>query len=493
MDGWGVRDEKKGNAVALANTPNFDKLKKQYSYTELLTHGQYVGLAKGMMGGSEVGHLNIGAGRVVEQDVVRINKKIKDGSFFKINEVLKAFQNVKENNSTLHLMGLLSDAGVHSYNSHLYALLKLAKKEKIEKVKIHAFSDGRDTEPKVLKNYIKDLQKEIKKYEVGEIATIIGRYFAMDRDNRWNRTEKAYRALTGRQGRSFSRPLEAVDFAYNEGETDEFIEPLIINGFKGIKDKDSVFLFNYRADRVRQITKAFLEKDFNRFKREKKDLTFVCMTRYYDEIPAEVVLEKKKIKNGLGRVFSNHNFNQLRIAETEKRPHVTYFFNGLKEKPFPKEERFFLPSPRIATYDLKPEMTAFEITEELIKKIKKNKHKFILLNLVNADMVGHTGDLKAAIKAVETVDQCIGKIVKEIKKKEGISLITADHGNAEEMINEKEDTLKEHSKNPVPFVIVSEEYYNLREGKLANIAPTILELLKIEKPKEMTAKSLIKK
>jgi 2,3-bisphosphoglycerate-independent phosphoglycerate mutase len=493
MDGWGERPEKKGNAIALAKTPNFDKLKKEYSFTELFTHGRYVGLADKMMGGSEVGHLNIGAGRVVEQDVMRVNKMIKDGSFFKNKNILKAFKNVKEKNSTLHLMGLLSDSGVHSHNSHLYALLRLAKLKEIKKVKIHVFSDGRDTGPKELKKYIKELKSKINEYGVGEIATITGRYFAMDRDNRWNRTEKAYRALIKGEGKGFTESLEAVNSAYQKGETDEFIKPLIINNFQGINEGDSVILFNYRADRVCQITKAFLQKDFDKFKRDRKNLVFVCMTRYYDDVPAEVVLEKLKIKNVLGKVLSDHNLRQLRIAETEKRPHVTYFFNGLQEKPFPKEERFFLPSPQIATYDLKPEMTAFEITEKLIEKIRENKYNFILLNLVNADMVGHTGDLKAAIKAVETVDQCVGKIVKEIKKKEGIALITADHGNAEEMLSDEKGIITEHSLNPVPFVIVSKEYYNLRKGKLANIAPTILELLKIEKPEEMTAQSLIKK
>ncbi len=491
MDGWGVRKEKKGNAIVLADTSNFDKLKENYSYTELLTHGVHVGLAKGMMGGSEVGHLNIGAGRTVKQNVMRINEMIKGGSFFKNEKILKAFKNAKENKSTLHLMGLLSDAGVHSHESHLYALLKLAKEKKLEKVLIHVFSDGRDTGPRELKKYLKRLNKKIKEYGIGKIATITGRYYVMDRDTRWERTRRAYLALTKGKGNQFKEPMKAIESAYKKGETDEFIKPLIIDGFQGIKDNDSVVVFNHRADRMRQIVKAFIEEDFNKFKREKIDLVFVCMTRYYDDVSAPVVLEKIKVKNVLGEVLSKNNIYQLRIAETEKKPHVTYFFNGLREKPFPKEERFFVPSPRIATYDMKPEMSAFEVTEELVKRIKKDRYKFILLNLVNGDMVGHTGDLEAGILAIETVDKCIGKIVKEIQKKGGVALITADHGNAEEMGN-KEEISKKHTLNSVPFVIVSKECYNLKKGKLSNITPTILEIMGIKKPKEMTAESLIK-
>ena len=491
MDGWGVRREKKGNAIALANTPNFDYLKKNYPYTELMTHGEHVGLAKNMMGGSEVGHVNIGAGRVVKQSIVRINDSIKDGSFFKNKNILEAFTNAREKGSTLHLMGLLSDAGVHSYESHLYALLKLAKKQKVEKVMIHVFADGRDTAPQALEKHIKRLNKKIKQYKTGEIATIMGRYYAMDRDNRWKRTEKAYLALTKGRGVKSQNILDSIKKAYKKGETDEFINPIIINDFDGVKNNDSIVMFNYRADRMRQIVKAFTEKDFKKFKRKKIDLVCTCMTRYYDEVSALVVFEKIKLKNVLGEVLSNHNIGQLRISETEKNSHVTYFFNGLKEEPFPKEDRFLFQSPKIATYDMKPEMSAFGVTKKLIEEIGKDKYGFIVLNLVNADMVGHTGNLNAAIKAVEAVDVCLGKIVKIIKEKSGIALITADHGNAEKMLNSKGEKLKEHTKYPVPFIIFSDKCYNLKKGKLADIAPTILDLMKIKKPKEISEKSLI--
>ena len=491
MDGWGVRKEKNGNAIALARTPNFDYFKKNYSYTELMTHGKYVGLPRGMVGGSKVGHMNIGAGRIVKQNLTRINNLIKDGSFFKNKNILKAFTNVKKKKSTLHLMGLLSGAGIHSHEAHLYALLKLAKEQKINKVMIHVFADGRDTSPKVLEKHIEKLNQKIKQYKVGKIATIIGRYYAMDRDNRWKRTEKAYLALAEGKGLKTHNVLSGIKKAYAKGETDEFINPIIIDGFNGIKNDDSVALFNYRSDRVRQITKAFVEKSFRKFKRKKIDLVFVCMARYYDKVSALVVLEKIKLKNVLGKVLSSHNVNQLRVSETEKNPHVTYFFNGSKEGPFPKEDRLLIPSPKVATYDTKPEMSAFEITKKLISKIDKDKYGFIVLNLVNADMVGHTGDLRAAIKAVEAVDVCIGKIVEKIKEKEGIVLITADHGNAEEMIDDNGQKLKEHTKNPVPFIIISDKCYNLRKGGLSNISPTILSLMKIRKPKEMTEKSLI--
>ena len=491
MDGWGVRRERKGNAIALARTPNFDYFKKNYSYTELMTHGENVGLVKNMMGGSEVGHLNIGAGRVIKQNVVRINDAIKNRSFFKNKSILKAFVNVRKKKSTLHLMGLLSDAGVHSHESHLYALLKLAKQQKVEKVMIHVFADGRDTAPRALEKHIKRLNKEIKRYKVGEIATIIGRYYAMDRDNRWERTEKAYLALTKGKGTKSQNVLDSIKKAYKKGETDEFLNPIIINDFDGVKNGDSLIMFNYRSDRMRQLTKAFIKKGFRKFKRKKINLVCACMTRYYNDIPALVAFEKIKIKNVLGEILSNHNISQLRISETEKSAHVTYFFNGLKENPFPKEDRFLFHSPKIATYDKKPEMSALEVTKKLIKEIDKDKYGFIVLNLVNADMVGHTGDLNATIKAVETVDVCLGKIVEIIKEKNGIALITADHGNAEKMLNSQGEKLKEHTKNPVPFIIISDKCYNLKKGKLANIASTILDLMRIKKPKEITEKSLI--
>ncbi|MBD3208639.1 MAG: 2,3-bisphosphoglycerate-independent phosphoglycerate mutase [Candidatus Nealsonbacteria bacterium] len=494
LDGWGIREEKEGNAILLADTPNFDRLHKNFSSTQLKTHGTNVGLMEGMMGGSEVGHLDIGAGRVVVQNVARINQMIKEGSFLKDPTLLAAVKNVKENNSALHLMGLLSDAGVHSIDKHLYALLELASEKKIEKVFVHAFTDGRDTPIRSAEKYIKRLQEKIKKHKTGKIATIIGRYYAMDRDKRWQRTKRAYRALIQGKGKKAEDALSGLKVAYKDGESDEFIKPIIVDGFSGIKDGDSVIFFNYRADRARQLTKALVEPGFDHFEREKKEIFFVGMTRYYKEMPASYLLETREVQNTIGEVLSKEGMRQLRIAETEKYAHVTYFLNGMKEKPLPKEDRILVPSPKVATYDLQPGMSAPEITEKLLEAIKKDKYSVIFLNFANPDMVGHTGDLKAAIKAVETVDECLGRIVALILEKKGTAVITADHGNAEEMINiETKEALSEHSKNPVPFIIVSDKKYKLKKGKLADIAPTLLELLGIEKPKEMTAQSLIKK
>jgi len=493
LDGWGIRKEKEGNAILLADTPNFDRLHNNFPSTQLKTHGTNVGLMEGMMGGSEVGHLDIGAGRVVVQNVARINQMIKDGSFFKDPTLLAALENVKENNSALHLMGLLSDAGVHSIDNHLYALLELASEKKIKKVFVHAFTDGRDTPIRSAEKYIKRLQKKINKYKTGKIATIIGRYYAMDRDKRWQRIKRAYRALSEGKGRRVGDALSGLKTAYKDGESDEFIKPIIVDGFSGIKDGDSVIFFNYRADRARQLTKALVEPGFDHFKREKKKIFFVGMTRYYKKMPASYLLETREVQKTIGEVLSKKGMRQLRIAETEKYAHVTYFLNGMKEKAFPKEDRILVPSPKVATYDLQPEMSAPEITEKLLEAIKKDKYSVIFLNFANPDMVGHTGDLEAAIKAVETVDDCLGKIVELILGKKGTAVITADHGNAEEMISsETKEALSEHSKNPVPFIIVSDKKYKLKKGKLANIAPTLLELLGVEKPKEMTAQSLIK-
>ena len=494
LDGWGISSRKKGNAILLAKTPNIDSLKKKNSYTELEASGVHVGLNKGMMGGSEVGHLNIGAGRVVIQNVIRVDNMIKNGDFFKTPALLQAIRNIKKNNSTLHLMGLLSDAGVHSHENHLYVLLKLAKKHNLKKVMIHVFADGRDTPIKSVSKHIKRLEKQIKRYEAGKIATIIGRYYAMDRDNRWKRTKKAYFGLIEARGLKAKTALVGINQAYKEGQTDEFIEPIIVDGFEGIKDGDSAVFFNYRSDRPRQLVMAFTEKRFSGFKRKRKNLSFVCMTKYYKKLSALVVLPQLKVEKTLGEVLSKEGLYQLRISETEKYAHVTYFFNGMTEKPFKKEDRILIPSPKVATYDLKPEMSALKITKAVLKTIKLDKHKVIIINFANTDMVGHTGNLKAAIFAAKVVDECVGKIVRLISSKKGVILITADHGNAEEMINLKTNKpLSAHTKNPVPFIIVSDEKYILRKGSLSNITPTILKLLDIKKPKEMTAKDLIVK
>lgn len=492
MDGWGIRKSKEGNAVAIAKTPNFDNFKKKYSYTELKAAGTAVGLMKGMIGNSETGHLNIGAGRVVSQVIRRINNSITDKSFFKNTAFLKAIENVKRNDSTLHLMGLLSDAGVHSYDRHLYALLTLASLYKLKKVMIHIFTDGRDTAIKSAEKYIRKLEKKIKNHKTGEIATIVGRYYAMDRDSRWDRTKRAYFALTGAKGTKVKTPFEGIKKAYEKGQTDEFIKPLITGNFKGMKNKDSVIFFNYRSERARQLTKAFIEPKFNNFKRKKIKLTFVCMVEYYNGMKAQSAFKELKLRNIFGEVISKKNIRQLRIAETEKYAHVTFFFNGLREEPFPKEDRILIPSPKVATYDLKPEMSAGKVTDVALAAIKSERHQVIILNFANPDMVGHTGNLTAAIKAVETVDKCVGRIVKVIRDKDGVALITADHGNVEHMIDPKtKESLSAHTTNPVPFMIISDTQYTLRKGELGDIASTMLQLLKIEKPKEMTGRSLI--
>ncbi len=469
LDGWGIRKEKRGNAVLLAKTPFFNSLKEKYPYGELKASGQAVGLAKGMMGNSETGHLNLGAGRVVEQNILKINESIEDKSFFQNPALKKAVDNAKKNNSSLHLMGLLSDAGVHSHQNHLFALMKMARDKGLKNVFIHIFSDGRDTSMKSAPHYLNELEKRM---EGERIATLIGRYYALDRDKRWSRTKKAYSALVKAKGIKAGSASEALTEAYRRGETDEFIEPTVIGGYQGIKKDDSIIFFNFRSDRPRQLSQLLIKKGFN----------LTVMTEYYEGIKAGVAFKKRKIKNTLGEVLSREGLNQLRIGETEKYPHVTFFFNGEEEKAFPAEKRVIVPSPKVATYDLKPEMSARKITEELLKRI--SKYQVVILNFANPDMVGHTGNLKAAIKAVETVDNCLEKIVSSVG--EGTFLITADHGNAEEMIDEQGNPISCHSTNLVPFILVSDNKYKLKkEGKLSNIAPTMLELLKIKKPKEM--------
>ncbi len=492
LDGWGVRKQREGNAISLADTKNFDRFKKEYSYTTLKASGMDVGLMKGMMGNSETGHQNIGAGRVVKQEILKINNLIQDKSFFKNPALLKAVKNVKKQNSVLHLMGLLSDAGVHSYGKHLFALLKLASQYKVKKVMIHVFTDGRDTGIQSAKKYIRRLNKEMKKYRVGKIATIVGRYYAMDRDNRWDRTKKAYDLLVKAKGRVIRDAISGIDSAYDMGETDEFFSPMIINEFKGIKDNDSVVFFNFRSDRPRQLVKAFTQTKFINFKRRKKKLVFVCMNEYYRGARAEIVTREQKVKNVLGEILSRKGLHQLRISETEKCPHVTFFFNIKREIPFSKEDRICVPSPKVAAYDLSPEMSAIKIKDLVVKEIRKDKYQFIVLNFANADMVGHTGNLKAAICAVETVDKCLGKIVEEIRKKGGKVIIFSDHGNAEHMIDAKtKKNLSTHTTNLVPCIIIDDRKYKLKKGRLSDIAPTVLELMGFKKPKEMTGNSLI--
>ncbi|HBQ20623.1 MAG: phosphoglycerate mutase (2,3-diphosphoglycerate-independent) [Deltaproteobacteria bacterium GWA2_38_16] len=496
LDGFGINPKKEGNAIALASAPTFRKL-ETLNHSQIMTSGHSVGLPEGQMGNSEVGHTNIGAGRIVYQDLTRIHKSIDEGDFFKNAPLKKIFSLVKEKKSRLHLMGLVSDGGVHSHIEHLFALLKFAKKENINTVYLHCFLDGRDTLASISATYIQKLQEFIQKEKIGTIATLCGRYYAMDRDKRWDRIEKAYRALTEGVGFNFKNPIEAISAANSRGETDEFIQPSVINPKGTIQDNDAMLFFNFRADRARQLTRTFTENNFKEFKKIKspKICHFLCMTRYDDTFNLPVIFPSARLIHILGQVLAEHHIPQLRIAETEKYAHVTFFFNGGEEKVFPQEKRILIPSPReVPTYDLKPEMSALEVTETVIDHLKKDEFGFILLNFANADMVGHTGKLTAAIKAVETLDHCIEKILQVISNKKGHLLITADHGNIEQMIDYK--TLKPHTAhttNPVPFYYVHPEQKKvpLNNGILADFMPTILNLMNLNVPKEVTGKNLI--
>jgi 2,3-bisphosphoglycerate-independent phosphoglycerate mutase len=493
-DGWGISPEKEGNVTKLARLPNTNSYEKEYPHSVLKCHGEYVGLPAGIQGNSEVGHLNMGAGRIVYQSLTRIDKEIKEGRFFKNTAFLKAVENCKKRDSTLHLMGLVQDQGVHAITEHCIALLELAKKEKIKKVLVHVFTDGRDTPPKSTLTYIKHLQDAIDRIGIGRIATVMGRYYAMDRDNRWERTELAYNALAKGIGTEATGWKEAIEDAYAHNETDEFIKPRIID-FSGVEDGDSIIFFNYRLDRARQITHAFTEEKFDHFQREMRKVVYVAFTNYYDNMKALIAFSPISNKNILGEVLSAHHVKQLRIAETEKYAHVTYFFNSQQEEPFENEKRIIIASPKVATYDLKPEMSAYEVTDTVLEEIRGDKHDVVIMNFANGDMVGHTGYLEAAIKAVEAVDECVGKIVSLVLEKSGIVIITGDHGNCEEMINHKTGEVRTaHTINDVPFILISKDLKNakLNNGTLADVAPTMLDILGIKKPKEMTGKSLIK-
>lgn len=486
LDGWGISKRKEGNAILHAHTPHFDGLCSQYPHSMLGASGEDVGLPDRYMGNSEVGHLNLGAGRIVYQDFTRINKAIRDGTFFKERYFLEAVKRVKKNKTTLHLMGLVSDGGVHSHINHLFALLKLAETHSIQPV-VHCFLDGRDVLPRSAGVYLKELRKELQK-RGGSIGTLMGRYYAMDRDNRWERTRKAYEALTGQSGLHAESVEKALEASYAKGDSDEFVQPTIIG--EPIKDGDSIIFFNFRPDRARQITKAFVDDPFRHFERKKLHVYFVCMTEYEDDIKAPIVYPPQSLKNTLGEVLSHHNLKQLRIAETEKYYHVTYFFNGGEEEPFKGEDRILIPSPKVATYDLKPEMSAYEITDRVIKEIHSREYDVIILNFANPDMVGHTGVFSAAIRAIEVIDECIGEIVSGLHE-EDILLITGDHGNAEKMTElTSQELYTAHTSNPVPFVITKECI--IRSGILADVAPTILDLLGITKPEEMDGESLIR-
>ena len=496
LDGFGKNPNKEGNAVEIANTPNIDKLMKENPTTTIYTSGLHVGLPEGQMGNSEVGHTNIGAGRIVYQELTRITKSIEDGDFFEIPELKDAMESAKVNGKKLHIMGLVSDGGVHSHQKHLYGLLEMAKREGLDQVYVHCFMDGRDTLPTSGKGYIEELEKVMQEKGIGKIATISGRFYAMDRDKRWNRIEKAYDAMVRGEGEKFESATSLMDASYANDITDEFVIPAVIeeNGkpVAKIEEGDSVIFFNFRPDRARQITRTLVDPDFTDFNTEKLDLNFVCMTPYDETMPnVKIAFKKETLKN---TVVSNHGLTQLRTAETEKYAHVTFFFNGGEEKQFKGEDRILVASPKVETYDLKPEMSAYEVTENVVKAINDDKYDAIILNFANPDMVGHTGVIPAAVKAVETVDECIGKIVEALSNHEGRLLITADHGNCEQEIDyETGEPLTSHTTNPVPIVMYGVENATIENGRLCDIAPTMLDIMGIEKPEEMTGVSLLKR
>ncbi|MDY3827268.1 MAG: 2,3-bisphosphoglycerate-independent phosphoglycerate mutase [Clostridium sp.] len=500
LDGFGEAPKSEGNAVSIANKPNFDRLVKEYPHSDLQASGMAVGLPEGQMGNSEVGHLNIGAGRIVYQELTRITKSIADKDFFENEALLKAMKNAKENNTSLHLMGLLSNGGVHSHIDHLRGLLEFAKKEGLQKVYVHAFMDGRDVPPSSGAEFIKETEAMMKEVGVGEIATVSGRYYAMDRDNRWERVELAYNALVLGKGETAESAEKAIQNSYADNKTDEFVLPCVIteNGHPKttIKNGDSVIFFNFRPDRAREITRAINDREFAGFKRETLDLVFVTMTQYDKTLEGvNIAFKPQTLVNTLGEYVASKGLKQLRIAETEKYAHVTFFFNGGVEKENEGEERALIASPKVATYDLKPEMSAYEVTDELLKRLDEDKYDMVILNFANPDMVGHTGIVEAAVKAVEAVDECLGKVVDKVLEKEGTVFITADHGNAETMIDEATgNPFTAHTTNKVPFVWVSNnrEGKSLSDGKLADIAPTMLNVMGLEVPSEMSGECLIK-
>ena len=498
LDGFGINENENGNAVKLANTPNIDKLMKTCPTTEIYTSGLKVGLPEGQMGNSEVGHTNIGAGRIVYQELTRITKSIEDGDFFSIPEFIEAIENCKKNNSKLHIMGLLSDGGVHSHMRHLFGLLELAKRKDFEEVYVHCFLDGRDTPPASAEGYIMKLQEKMKEKGVGKIASISGRFYSMDRDKRWNRIQKTYDAMVNGIGEKSASPITAIESSYQKEIFDEFVEPTVIcNGDKPvatISKNDSVIFFNFRPDRAREITRTLVDTNFEDFE-TKKDLNlfFVCMTQYDETMPnVKVAFKPTTLVNTFGEYISDKGMTQLRIAETEKYAHVTFFFNGGNEKQYKGEDRILVPSPKVETYDMQPEMSAPEVTEKVVDAINSKKYDAIILNFANPDMVGHTGNLEAAIKAVETIDASVGKVVEAVNAQNGVLMITADHGNCEQMIDYKTgEPHTAHTTNPVPLILVGMDNAKLREGKLADLTPTMLEIMGLKKPEEMTGESII--
>ncbi len=497
LDGWGVNAETENNAVAMANTPYIDSLFESYPHTTLNCAGPYVGLPEGIMGNSEVGHLNIGAGRTVYQTLLRIDKSIEDGLFSENPALVSAMESAKEKDSTLHLMGLVSDGGVHSQLSHLMALIDLAKSLNVKSVKIHAILDGRDTPPDSGKSYVTTLQDYVADNTTCDIASICGRFYAMDRDTRWERTEIAYELYTQGVGRKEEDPVSGVETAYAQEETDEFVKPVVLPGFSPVQDDDAVIFFNFRADRARQITRAFTVDTFDGFERKKVPALadYVCMSLYDETFDLEVAFGPVAMTGLLGEAVANEGLHQLRIAETEKYAHITYFFNGGKEAAFENEKRCLIPSPREAeTYDKIPEMSAVKVADEAVERIESGKYSLIVLNFANMDMVGHTGILSAAVKAAETVDTCVRKVVTAfIEKTDGAVVLTADHGNAEMMLDENGGVHTAHTLNPVPLILIDNNRKSaaLQSGALQDIAPTVIELMGIAKPEPMTGASLI--
>lgn len=499
LDGFGLRDEVRGNAIAQANKPDFDRLISEYPNTKLGASGLSVGLPDGQMGNSEVGHLNLGAGRIVYQELTRVTKSIEEGTFFENEVFLNTVKYVKDKGKKLHLYGLVSDGGVHSHINHLFALLELAKKEDFKDVFIHAFLDGRDVAPDSSIDYIQQLQDKIDELGVGRIATVQGRYYAMDRDKRWERTEKAYRSMVYGEGPHYTDPVKAIQESYEKSIYDEFVMPTVIvddndNPVGRIESEDAIIFFNFRPDRAIQISQVFTNEDFRGFDRGlkfPKNLYYVCLTQFSELIDGYVAYKPTNLDDTFGEIISRSGLKQLRIAETEKYAHVTYFFSGGREEELEGETRILIPSPKVATYDLKPEMSAYEVTDTAIKEIEANKYDVIILNFANTDMVGHSGKMEPTIKAVEAVDKNLGRVIDAILSNNGVAIITADHGNADYMIDEEGNPVTSHSTNPVPFIITLKDVKLRNDGILADIAPTMLQLLGIEQPKDMTGKSLI--
>lgn len=495
LDGFGIGKHDNTNAIFNAKKPNIDKLFSSNPITQIGASGMDVGLPDGQMGNSEVGHTNIGAGRIVYQELTRITKTINEDKLKENDAIVGAMDSALKNGTALHLMGLLSSGGVHSHNTHLYGILELAKKKGLDKVYIHAFLDGRDVPPSSAAEFVEECMKETEKIGVGKIATVMGRYYAMDRDNRWDRVEKAYAAMVYGEGVEADCPVCAVKNSYEQGVTDEFVVPAVINDGATIKPNDSVIFYNFRPDRAREITRALVDPEFKGFERKNGffPLNYVCMTQYDATMPnVEVAFKPQSLKNTMGEYISSLGMDQLRIAETEKYAHVTFFFNGGVEKQYPGEDRILVKSPAVATYDLQPEMSAYEVTDKLVPAIKSGKYDMIILNFANCDMVGHTGVFEAAVKAVEAVDTCVGKVIDAVKEMDGVALITADHGNADKMIDDDGEPFTAHTTNPVPFCVVGYDCELREGGRLADIAPTMLQIMNLPQSEEMDGKSLIK-